>query len=65
MDSTVKPAVCRDICGDGFVLNLPCDNTIGVAHDGCLDDCKIEKDFTCTTNPLTTTMANGTIGPTG
>ena len=39
LDSTIKPAVCRDICGDGYVQTFACDNDIGIAHDGCLDDC--------------------------
>lgn len=43
------------MCGDGYVISLPCDGGATVANDGCADDCTIEPNYTCTytnvTNP--------------
>lgn len=30
---------CIDTCGDGYIVTLPCDATIGIANDGCTDTC--------------------------
>lgn len=33
--------MCEDICGDGYLNTLACDLPLGVANDGCADDCTI------------------------
>lgn len=30
---------CVDLCGDGYIVTLPCDAAIGIANDGCSDTC--------------------------
>jgi hypothetical protein len=36
------------MCGDGYIVNLPCDTSIGIPNDGCFDNCTIEPDYNCT-----------------
>jgi len=44
-----------DICGDGFLYTLPCDDGNLVNGDGCSSLCNVETDYTCvggsTTSP--------------
>lgn len=46
---------CEDICGDGLLFTLPCDDGNNVTGDGCTSDCQVEQDYTCvggsTTSP--------------
>lgn len=38
---------CADICGDGLVLMLPCDDGNTISGDGCSSECAIEANYTC------------------
>jgi cysteine-rich repeat protein len=38
---------CMEICGDGIVINDPCDDGNTLNGDGCSEFCKIEKDWSC------------------
>lgn len=40
---------CVELCGDGTLLVLACDDGNIVNGDGCSDQCKIEPDFVCDT----------------
>jgi len=33
--------VCLEICGDGFVFNLPCDDGNLISGDGCSAPCQV------------------------
>jgi hypothetical protein len=35
------PAImrCEDLCGDSIVITDQCDNSVGIYHDGCSDQC--------------------------
>jgi len=35
------PNICVDICGDGFVMTLPCDSATNILNDGCTNECTI------------------------
>ena len=39
--------VCVEICGDGILFNLECDDGNRVGGDGCSADCKVETNYTC------------------
>ncbi len=43
-----------DTCGDSHVITLPCDNEIGIAFDGCTDDCNVMQDFSCNVTSFNT-----------
>lgn len=36
-----------EICGDGRLYTLECDDGNNVDGDGCSKDCRIEKGYTC------------------
>jgi cysteine-rich repeat protein len=38
---------CVEICGDGLLFNLECDDGNDIDNDGCSSSCKIEKNFRC------------------
>lgn len=38
---------CVEICGDGWKIEYECDDGNVINTDGCSDQCKVEKDFTC------------------
>lgn len=38
---------CDEICGDGILFNLPCDDGNLNNGDGCSSTCTVEKDYTC------------------
>lgn len=43
--------LCYEICGDGLIFDLPCDDSNTVSGDGCSETCQIEPYFTCTNTP--------------
>jgi cysteine-rich repeat protein len=51
----LSAGVCNDICGDGLLYTLECDDGNTISGDGCSQNCGVEKDFTCvggsTTSP--------------
>lgn len=50
--------ICEDICGDGYLNTLACDLPLGVANDGCADDCTVEPSFACA-NTASSATING------
>lgn len=45
---------CDEICGDGILFNLPCDDGNLNNGDGCSSTCTVEKDYTCMNGTETT-----------
>lgn len=43
--------VCTEICGDGLVFTLPCDDGNLVDGDGCSATCQVETGYACTNTP--------------
>jgi cysteine-rich repeat protein len=39
--------VCQEICGDGFLYILPCDDGNTLSGDGCSSTCEVETNYTC------------------
>ena len=39
---------CKEICGDGILFTLPCDDRNTFNGDGCSSSCNIEENFFCT-----------------
>jgi cysteine-rich repeat protein len=55
---------CSEICGDGLVYVLPCDDGNVADGDGCSSTCQIETDYACLNGTTTTASVccfNGTI----
>jgi cysteine-rich repeat protein len=48
------PIRCEEICGDGFLYELPCDDGNLVSGDGCSANCTVEKDYVCMNGTTTT-----------
>jgi cysteine-rich repeat protein len=46
--------VCNDICGDGLLYTLPCDDGNTINGDGCSSTCSVETDYTCVGGTTTT-----------
>ena len=46
--------VCQEICGDGVLYVLPCDDGNTVSGDGCSSTCNVEANYTCQGGNLTT-----------
>lgn len=42
---------CEEVCGDGYVVTLPCDGGFKL-NDGCTNDCSIENNYNCTYNSI-------------
>lgn len=42
---------CEEICGDGFLFNLPCDDGNLINGDGCSSTCEIETGYICNGGP--------------
>jgi cysteine-rich repeat protein len=38
---------CDEVCGDGFVITLPCDDGNLIDGDGCDRNCQIEENYVC------------------
>ena len=38
---------CKEICGDGLLFTLPCDDKNTLDGDGCSSTCNIEPNFFC------------------
>jgi cysteine-rich repeat protein len=47
-DDTNTPT-CTEICGDGLLYTLPCDDGNNIDGDGCSGYCQIELGYTCLT----------------
>lgn len=45
---------CIEICGDGLLFELECDDGNNVDGDGCSERCTIEKDYRCKNGSATT-----------
>lgn len=45
--------VCQEICGDGRVYTLPCDDGNNFNGDGCSSTCSIEASYTCQSGSTT------------
>lgn len=45
---------CQEICGDGRLYVLPCDDGNTVSGDGCSSTCSIEANYTCQGGSTTT-----------
>jgi cysteine-rich repeat protein len=52
---------CEDLCGDGFVVTLPCDGGKGIANDGCAEDCTIEPNYSCILTGTANPFPNSTV----
>jgi cysteine-rich repeat protein len=39
--------ICEEICGDGNVISMACDDGNLINLDGCSNTCTVEKHFTC------------------
>ena len=46
-DTEMNSYCCREICGDGKLIILPCDDGNLDEGDGCSSTCQIESNFTC------------------
>lgn len=46
--------ICREICGDGILFDLECDDGNLVDGDGCSSTCQIETNYTCVNGSSTT-----------
>jgi cysteine-rich repeat protein len=44
---TLNTSTCQEICGDGILFVLPCDDGNNVNGDGCSSTCHIEPGYTC------------------
>ena len=49
---------CVQICGDGMVVILECDDNNTIDFDGCSSTCKIEPFFNCTGQPSVCSFAS-------
>lgn len=49
---------CVEICGDGIVINDPCDDGNVLNGDGCSEFCKIEPNWSCTNKKNCTLKIN-------
>ena len=38
---------CRQVCGDGKLFNLECDDGNILDGDGCSSICEVQNDYTC------------------
>ena len=45
---------CDEICGDGLLFELPCDDNNTISLDGCSDSCTIEQYYVCVNGTTTT-----------
>lgn len=50
----LSSGVCQDICGDGKLYTLACDDGNTVDGDGCSSTCSVETDYTCVGGTTTT-----------
>lgn len=50
--------VCQEICGDGLLYDLACDDGNTADGDGCSSTCTIEADYVCNTNPGTASICS-------
>ena len=48
---------CLEVCGDGLLFNLECDDGNTEDGDGCSSECKIEDNFTCSGGSASTPSA--------
>ena len=42
---------CEDRCGDGVIVNKPCDDGNSISGDGCSSECQIEFGYECDAPP--------------
>lgn len=54
---------CLEICGDGVLFNLQCDDNNTLDGDGCSSVCTVEADFTCSGGSSLTPSACSYSGP--
>ena len=47
---TVLNGECKEICGDGILIYLQCDDGNNRNGDGCSENCLIESGWTCTSD---------------
>ena len=59
----VDTGKCIEICGDGVLFSLECDDNNTIDGDGCSSVCTIEKDFTCSGGSSLTPSACSYSGP--
>ena len=38
---------CVEVCGDGFLISLPCDDGNNINNDGCSSTCEVETNYRC------------------
>lgn len=50
----LSSGVCLEICGDGLLFNLECDDGNTINGDGCSSVCRVETDYTCVGGTSTT-----------
>lgn len=56
-------SICKTICGDGILISPEsCDDGNLINGDGCSSSCTIEKGWTCTYNPPTTSLCSPILG---
>jgi cysteine-rich repeat protein len=48
---------CGDICGDGILIDLQCDDGNTISGDGCSSNCVIEKGWACNLTNSTSTKS--------
>jgi proprotein convertase subtilisin/kexin type 5 len=49
---TLNISTCQEICGDGLLFVLPCDDGNNINGDGCSSTCQIESGYTLLYVPL-------------
>ena len=55
--------VCKDICGDGKLYSVECDDGNVVDGDGCSSSCVVQKDYTCVGGTATSPSLCSYSGP--
>ena len=45
--------ICQQICGDGVIIYLECDDGNLIDGDGCSSSCRIQNQFKCYNGSLT------------
>lgn len=59
-----NPLRCEQICGDGILHDLPCDDGNTDPNDGCSPSCTIEENYACINGSVSSSSVcsyNGTI----
>lgn len=55
--------MCVDICGDGKLITVACDDGNKIDGDGCSSQCLVEQNYTCVGGSSTTPSSCSYSGP--